>query len=93
MMNLDKFNSLDGDSQKVLLDAGYQLEKNTIGIFNELLKVENATMVAAGAKTTSIGYTLDEANALYSSRAMEVAVEQSGATGEAFRDFVASKGM
>lgn len=93
MMNLDKFNSLDGDSQKVLLDAGYQLEKNTIGIFKNLLKVENAAMVAAGAKTTSIGYTLDEANALYAARAMEVAVEQSGATGEAFRDFVASKGM
>jgi len=93
MMNLDKFNSLDADAQNILLDAGYQLEKNTIGIFNELLKVETAAMEAAGAKTTSIGYTLDEANALFAARAMEVAVEQTGATGEAFREFVKSKGM
>jgi len=93
MMNLDKFNSLDASAQKVLLDAGYQLEKNTIGIFENLLKVETAAMEAAGAKTTSIGYTLDEANALFAARAMEVAVENTGATGEAFRDFVKSKGM
>ncbi len=30
---------------------------------------------------------------VYKRRAMEVAIEASGATGEAFRDFVASKGM
>ena len=93
LMNLEKWNSLDETTQKMLIDAGYKLEKDTVSVFQTLLDEENAAMVAAGAKSTSIGYTLDEANALFAERAMEVAIEASGATGEAFRDFVASKGM
>ena len=93
MMNLDKWNGLNEAQQTAMLEAGHKLEQNSIGIFNALLEEENAAMMAAGAKKTSIGYTLEEANALFADRAMEVAVEASGATGEAFRDFVASKGM
>jgi TRAP-type C4-dicarboxylate transport system substrate-binding protein len=93
MMNLDKWNGLNEAQQTAMLEAGHKLEQNSIGIFNALLEQENAAMMAAGAKKTSIGYTLEEANALFADRAMEVAVEASGATGEAFRDFVASKGM
>ena len=93
MMNLDKWNGLNEAQQTAMLEAGHKLEQNSIGIFNVLLEEENAAMIAAGAKKTSIGYTLEEANALFADRAMEVAVEASGATGEAFRDFVASKGM
>lgn len=93
MMNLDKWNSLNSEVQNMLLKAGHQLEKDSIGVFNALLIEENAAMMAEGAKTTSIGYSLSEANALFAERAMEVAIEASGATGEAFRDFVASKGM
>ena len=93
MMNLDKWNGLDEATQKTLLEAGHKLEQDTVGIFNALLDEENAAMMAAGAKTTSIGYSLDEANALFAERAMEVAIEASGETGEAFRDFVSSKGM
>ena len=93
MMNLDKWESLNADTQKALLEAGHKLEQDTIGIFNALLAEENAAMVAGGAKMTSIGYSLEEANKLFADRAMEVAIEKSGATGEAFRDFVASKGM
>ncbi|MCP4071230.1 MAG: hypothetical protein GY742_05750 [Hyphomicrobiales bacterium] len=93
MMNLDKWNALDADTQKAMLEAGHKLEQDTIGIFNNLLVEENAAMVKAGAKTTSIGYSLAEANKLFADRAMEVAIEKSGSTGEAFRDFVASKGM
>ena len=93
MMNLDKWNGLDEATQTALLDAGYTLEKNTVGVFNKLLEEETATMMAAGAKTTSIGYSLEEANTLFADKAMELAVEKSGAAGEAFRDFVASKGL
>ena len=93
MMNLDKWNDLNEDQQTAMLEAGHKLEQNSIGIFNALLEEETAAMMAAGAKKTSIGYTLEEANALFAERAMEVAVEASGATGENFRDFVASKGM
>ncbi len=93
MMNLDKWNGLDADTQKAMLEAGHKLEQDTVGIFNNLLDSENAAMMAAGAKTTSIGYSLEEANKLFADRAMEVAVEKSGKVGEAFRDFVASKGM
>lgn len=93
LMNLDKWNSLDTDTQAALLEAGHKLEQNTVGIFKNLLEEENAAMMAAGAQKTSIGYSLEEANRLFAERAMEVAVEKSGATGEAFRDFVASKGM
>ena len=92
-MNLDKWNGLNEAQQTAMLEAGHKLEQNSIGIFNALLEEENAAMMAAGAKKTSIGYTLEEANALFADRAMEVAVEASGATGVAFRDFVASKGM
>ena len=93
MMNLDKWKSLDAATQKAMLEAGHKLEQNTIGIFNNLLKTENAAMMKGGAKKTSIGYTLAEANKLFADRAMEVAIEKSGDTGKAFRDFVASKGM
>jgi len=93
MMNLDKWNGLDESTQAAMLEAGHKLEQNTVGIFNKLLDEENAAMMAGGAKTTSIGYSLEEANKLFADRAMEVAVEKSGATGEAFRDFVMSKGL
>ncbi|MGI9426261.1 MAG: TRAP transporter substrate-binding protein, partial [Hyphomicrobiaceae bacterium] len=93
MMNLKKWESLDAATQKSMLDAGHKLEQDTIGIFNKLLDTETAAMKAGGAKTTSIGYSLDEANKLFAERAMEVAIEKSGDTGKAFRDFVASKGM
>ena len=93
MINLDKWNALDADTQKAMLNAGYKLEQDTVGIFNTLLEKENAMMKADGAKSTSIGYSLEEANKLFTDRAMEVAIEKSGTTGEAFRDFIASKGM
>ena len=50
-------------------------------------------MVEAGAQMTSIGYSVDEANALFAERAMEVAIEASGSDGEAFRKFVSEQGM
>ncbi len=93
MMNLDKWNGLDADTQKAMLEAGHKLEQDTIGIFNKLLDDENAAMMAGGAKKTSIGYSLEEANKLFADRAMEVAIEKSAEAGAAFRDFVASKGM
>ena len=93
MMNLDKWNGLDADAQKVMLEAGHKLEQDTVGIFNNLLEEETAAMKAGGAKETSINYSLEEANKLFADRAMEVAIEKSGEVGEAFRDFVAEKGM
>ena len=93
MMNLDKWNALDEASQKLMLDAGLKLEEDTIGIFNNLLVEENAAMVEAGAKMTSIGYSLEEANKLFADRAMEIAIEKSGAVGEEFRDLAAEKGL
>lgn len=93
MMNLDKWNGLDEATQQMLLEAGHKLEQDSIGVFNALLAEENAAMMAEGAQMTSIGYSLDEANALFAERAMEVAIEASGETGEAFRDFVAANGL
>jgi TRAP-type mannitol/chloroaromatic compound transport system substrate-binding protein len=93
MMNLKKWQALDAKSQKIMSEAGHKLEQDMVGFFNKLLIKENAAMMAAGAKKTSIGYTLAEANKLFTDRAMEVAIEKSGDTGRAFRDFVASKGM
>ena len=72
MMNLDKWNGLDADTQMVLLEAGHKLEQDTIGIFNKLLEEETAAMVEGGAKTTSIGYSPEEASKLFAERAMEV---------------------
>lgn len=93
MMNLDKWNALDAATQEVMLSAGHKLEQDMVGFFNNLLEEENAAMVAEGAQMTSIGYSLEEANKLFADEAMNVAINQSGAVGEAFRDFVASKGM
>lgn len=93
MMNLDRWNGLDEATQTLLLEAGHQLELNAVAAFNQLLAEENATMIAAGAQMTSIGYSTDEANALFAEGAMEVAVQASGAVGEAFRDFVREQGM
>ena len=93
MMDLDRWNGLDEETQTLMLEAGYQLERDSIGAFDALLVEETAAMVEAGAQKTSIGYTVDEANALFAERAMEVVIEASGADGEAFRDFVAEQGM
>ena len=93
MMNLDKRKSLDSATQKTMLEAGHTLERRTIGIFNKLLDEENAAMKKGGAKMTSIGYSQAQAHKLFADRAMEVAVEKSGKVGEAFRDYVNSKGM
>ena len=93
MMDLDRWNGLDEETQTLMLEAGYQLERDSIGALDALLVEETAAMVEAGAQKTSIGYTVDEANALFAERAMEVAIEASGADGEAFRDFVAEQGM
>ncbi len=93
LMNLDKWNALDAATQTTLLEAGHKLEQNMVGFFNNLLEEENAAMVAEGAEMTSIGYSLAEANKLFADEAMNVAISQSGAAGEAFRDFVASQGM
>ncbi len=93
MMNLDTWNGLDAETQAALLEAGHALEQQTVGVFNALLEEENAKMAEAGAKPTSIGYSVEEANRLFADRAMEVAIEKSGETGESFRDFVASKGL
>ena len=93
MMNLDRWNSLDANTQAILSKAGHKLEQDMIPLFNNMLKDENAAMMAAGAQKTSIGYTLAEANALFADEAMNVAVSQSGDVGQDFREFVASKGM
>jgi len=93
MMNLDRWNDLDADMQTLLLEAGHQLERDSVGVFNALLEQETAAMVEAGAQMTSIGYSEEEANKLFADRAMEVAIEASGDVGEAFRDFVAENGM
>lgn len=93
MMNLKKWNSLDADTQKILLEAGHKLEQDMVGVFDKLLEEENAAMKAAGAKSSSIGYSVEEANKLFKDGAMAVAIEKSGETGVAFRDFVTSKGM
>ena len=93
MMNLDKWNALDTNTQAVMLEAGHKLEQDMVGFFDKLLVEENAAMAAGGAQFTSIGYTLEQANKYFADEAMNVAVSQSGEVGEAFRDFVASRGM
>ena len=93
MMNLDKWNALDTNTQAVMLEAGHKLEQDMVGFFDKLLVEENAAMVAGGAQFTSSGYTLEQANKYFADEAMNVAVSQSGEVGEAFRDFVASRGM
>ncbi|MCC6304885.1 MAG: TRAP transporter substrate-binding protein DctP [Rhodobacteraceae bacterium] len=93
MMNLDKWNALDAGTQKLLLDAGYQLEKDMVGVFQQLLAEENATMIAEGAQMATIGLSAEEANRLFAEGAMEIAIEGSGAVGAEFRDFVAAQGM
>ncbi|MGH1484082.1 MAG: TRAP transporter substrate-binding protein [Geminicoccales bacterium] len=93
MMNLEKWNGLDAATQEAMLKAGHKLEQDTLGIFEKLLEEENAAMIDGDAKMTSIGYSVEEANKLFADQAMEVAIEKSAAMGEAFRDFVASKGM
>ena len=93
MMNLDKWNALDTNTQAVMLEAGHKLEQDMVGFFDKLLVEENAAMVAGGAQFTSISYTLEQANKYFADEAMNVAVSQSGEVGEAFRDFVASRGM
>jgi TRAP-type C4-dicarboxylate transport system substrate-binding protein len=93
LMNLNKWKKLSPAEQKVLLDAGHQLEKQTVGTFNRLLREETAAMMKAGAKKTSIGYSVSEANKLFADQAMAVAIQKSPKDGKAFREFVASKGM
>jgi len=94
MMNLDKWNSLDGDEQKLLLDAGYELEKRTVTTFNKLLQEENTIMAKAGAKAAEyVNLSQSDLEELFAKQAMKVAVDNTGKDGEAFRDFVKAKGL
>ena len=69
------------------------LVQEAASLMRRLHQEETAAMVEAGAQMTSIGYSVDEANALFAERAMEVAIEASGSDGEAFRKFVSEQGM
>lgn len=94
MMNLDRWNNLDPAEQKLLLDAGYELEKSTVITFNRLLREETTAMQAAGATQGHyVGLEQKELEQLFVDQAMKLAVEYSGEDGVKFRDFVQSRGL
>lgn len=93
MMDLDRWEALNQETQALLLEAGYQLELDTVEVFNRLLVEETDQMLADGAQMTSIGMSQEEANALFAEGAMAVAVSASGETGKEFRDFVTANDM
>ena len=94
LMNLDKWNDLSENEKKLLLDAGYELEKKTVATFTQLLKDEDEAMLKDGAKKGNyVDLSQEELEDLFRESAMSVAIEQSGEDGIAFRDFVRSKGL
>jgi len=94
MMNLDKWKSLGPEDQKLLLDAGLELERSTVTTFNRMLVDETEAMEAAGAKRGNyVGLTQSDLNKLFADKAMELAVEYSGEDGAVFRDLVRDKGL
>lgn len=94
MMNLDKWKSLGPAQQKLLLDAGLQLERSTVTTFNRMLVDETTAMEAAGAtRGNYVGLNQEKLNKLFADKAMELAVEYSGEDGVVFRDFIRNKGL
>ena len=94
MMNLDKWNGLESAKQKLLLEAGLQLEHSTVTTFNRMFEDETTAMVAGGAKLGNhVNLNQLQLNKLFADKAMELAVEYRNEDGAAFRDFVREQGL
>jgi len=93
-MNNNAFKKLSAADQKLLIDQGFQLEKDTIATFNRLLGEEDAAMIKQGAKIIQYPKTTKaELEKGFADEAWKLAYRTPGGEGEKFHEFAKSKGM
>ncbi|MBL1421676.1 MAG: TRAP transporter substrate-binding protein DctP [Alphaproteobacteria bacterium] len=93
-MNLEKWNSLDEKSQNVLLEAGEQLELDSLTHFDKLQIEEYDLLLEKGMKLTSFSDAeTAEFERLWAEGVWEVATDKSGDDARAFRKLAKDAGM
>ncbi|MEA2119067.1 TRAP transporter substrate-binding protein DctP [Halovibrio sp. HP20-50] len=93
-MNLDRWNALDNEAQKVLTEAGKQIEIDSVAHFDALQEQETAFLKENGMEITSFSQSeADDHERLWAEGVWKVAEEQSGDDARRLREMAKSAGM
>lgn len=93
-MNLDRWNALDADVQEVLVQAGKQIEIDSVAHFDALQKQEADFLMENGIQATSFSQAeSDDHERLWAEGVWEVAEEQSGDDARRLREMAKSADM
>ncbi|WP_087720899.1 TRAP transporter substrate-binding protein DctP [Salinicola salarius] len=93
-MNLDRWNSLDSEAQEALIEAGKQIEIDSVAHFDALQKKEAEFLTENGVEITSFSESESQAHErLWSEGVWKVAEEQSGENARKLREMAKSADM
>jgi TRAP-type mannitol/chloroaromatic compound transport system substrate-binding protein len=94
LFNLDKWNGLPADQQKILLDVGRDLERDAYERFKTLSRREETSLAAKGMQFTRLGEAQrTRVPQTWADGVWRIVVDKNGAVGEALRAFARDKGM
>lgn len=93
-MNLDSFNALTPEQQKIVTDAGKAVELETVKGFDKILAEEDKQMIACGGVMDEQSAEWGaEAQKAFRDQAWSIAEQTSKDDAKAFRAFAIEKGM
>ncbi|CAO1669813.1 MULTISPECIES: TRAP transporter substrate-binding protein DctP [Halomonadaceae] len=93
-MNLDRWNALDSDAQNALIEAGKQIEIDSVAHFDAVQKEEADFLIDNGMQITSFSESESEAHErLWAEGVWKVAEEQSGDDARQLREMAKSADM
>jgi|TARA_B100000929_G_scaffold227277_1_gene183565 TRAP-type C4-dicarboxylate transport system substrate-binding protein len=93
-MNLDRWNALDSDAQEVLIEAGKQIEIDSVAHFDALQEKEEDFLIENGMQITSFSQSeSDNHERLWAEGVWKVAEEQSGDDARQLREMAVSADM
>ncbi|XUO82812.1 TRAP transporter substrate-binding protein DctP [Halomonas sp. KM007] len=93
-MNLDRWNSLDSSAQEILIEAGKQIEIDSVSHFDVLQQEEEEFLIENGMEITSFSQSEADAHEqLWAEGVWKVAEEQSGDAARLLREMAISADM
>src|SRR5690625_722792 len=93
-MNLDTWNSLSAEDQEAIAEAGYELELETMELFNQLNQKERDDMQAAGMSPTYLSDDIAQnVDLLLAEGVWKLGEDKGGQAVTDFRRFAEEKGM
>lgn len=94
LMNLDAWNNLDEDTQKVIEEAALETELETMELYNKLNDEERKLMTESGMQPTHFNdVAASQLDYHWAEGIWKLGVDKAGSDAEEFRTFAASKGM